>query len=84
MSVPGELQDIQKRTQPTQGTFQSCSVLAGVSRRLAELIEASFPDKTRQRRYALTLQQTQVASACVSTCMCIYCTAAVMQGSGTK
>ncbi|KAA6418557.1 MAG: hypothetical protein FRX49_11502 [Trebouxia sp. A1-2] len=34
--------------------------IPGVSRRLADLIEASFPDKTRHRRYALTLQPSQL------------------------
>ncbi len=54
MSVPGEPQEVQNSTKPTQGSFQSCSDVVGVSRRLADLIEASFPDKTKQRRYALT------------------------------
>lgn len=72
MSVPGKPQNMEKHTKPTQGSFQSCSVVVGVSRRLAELIEASFPDKTRQRRYAWALQQSQVAGACVLSCMCMY------------
>jgi len=71
MSVPGEPQEVQNSTKPTQGSFQSCSDVVGVSRWLADLIEASFPDKTKQRRYALTRQQSQVAGACVFFCMCM-------------
>ncbi len=71
MSVPGKPQEVKKSTKPTQGSFQSCFDAVGVSRRLADLIEASFPDKTKQRRYALTLHQSQVAGACVLFCMCM-------------
>lgn len=68
MSIPGKPQVVKKRTKLTQGSFQACSAAVGVSRRLADLIEASFPDKTRHRRYALTLQPSQVDGACVLLC----------------
>jgi len=79
MSVPGKPQEVKKSTKPTQGSFQSCFDVVGVSRRLADLIEASFPDKTKQRRYALTLHQSQVAGACVLFCMCMNWSNALLQ-----